>query len=85
LENDNVREIYKTVRDELKSYDKELVEKDEIIVLTKTDVVDAKKIAKATKALEAKKAKIFTVSILDDKSIKKFADSLAKLLKKKSA
>ncbi|MBI2474776.1 MAG: GTPase ObgE [Candidatus Taylorbacteria bacterium] len=83
LENKDVKKTYKVVRDELVAYDKALLEKKEIVVLTKTDISDPKKIAKAEKALEKTKAKIFKVSILDDKSIKKLSDSLAKMLKKK--
>jgi GTPase len=84
LENEEPYKIYKTVRAELEAHDKELTKKEEVIVLTKTDVADVKKTAKAEKALEKAKAKkIFKVSILDDKSVKKFSDGLAKLLKKK--
>jgi GTP-binding protein len=82
LENEDVKKTYKTVRDELGAYDKNLLEKKEIIVLTKTDVSDLKKIAKAEKALEKTKAKIFKVSILDDKSLKKLSDSLVRVLRK---
>ncbi|OHA17541.1 MAG: hypothetical protein A3H57_01520 [Candidatus Taylorbacteria bacterium RIFCSPLOWO2_02_FULL_43_11] len=83
LENENVLKTYKVVREELGSYDKVLLEKKEIIVLTKTDIANEKQIAKAEKSLGKTKAKIFKVSILDDKSVKKFSDGLAKLLKKK--
>ena len=82
LENADVKSAYKTIREELKVYDKKLAEKEEIIVLTKTDMVDEKTIKKIEKTLEKTKAKIFKVSILDDKSIKNFSDKLAKILKR---
>ena len=81
LENENVLKVYKTIRAELGAYDKLLLKKEEIIVLTKTDLVDATAIKKVEKSLAKTKAKIFKISILDDKAIKNFADKLAKILK----
>ena len=43
LENENIEETYKTIRKELEQFDKELLNKREIIVLTKTDLIDDKK------------------------------------------
>jgi len=84
LENENVKDAYKTIREELRSYDKTLLQKEELIVLTKTDLVDVATIKKIEKSLAKTKSKIFKISILDDKSIKNFADKLAKLLKSRS-
>lgn len=84
LESDNVMNAYKTIRDELRAYDKSLLEKREIIVLTKTDLTDIATIKRAEKSLAKTKSKIFKVSILDYKSIKVFSDRLAKLLKFRS-
>jgi len=82
---------YKEIRKELKKYDKNLglgkdglSEKDEIIVLTKTDVIeDPKVIAKKIKDFEKLNVKVFTITLYDDKSVKKFSDELAKIFKKK--
>ncbi len=82
LENSDPKSVYKTVRKELIDYDKELEEKREVIILTKTDLVDEKYLNKVKKMFEKKAEKVFEVSILDDKSIKKLSDSLIKLLKK---
>ncbi|MFH1200763.1 MAG: hypothetical protein V1484_00315, partial [bacterium] len=58
--------------------------KDEIIILTKTDVVeDPKIIAKAVKTFEKLDRKIFAISLFDDKMVKKFRDELIRILKKK--
>ena len=43
LENEDIVETYKTVRKELEIFDKELLEKKEIVVLTKTDLIEDKK------------------------------------------
>ena len=83
LESEDVVADYKAIRNELEAYDKELGEKDEIIVLTKTDTTDEKTIAKATKALEKFKKPVFAISVIDDLSIKYFADELVKHLRGK--
>lgn len=82
---------YKEIRKELKQYDKNLglgddglSQKKEIVILTKTDVVeDEKLIKKAVKAFEDLDVKVFTLSLFDDKMVKGFSDDLAKILKKK--
>ncbi|MEI6660344.1 MAG: GTPase ObgE [bacterium] len=72
---------YKAIRKELGAYDKTLVEKKEVIVLTKTDLVDDKAIDKAVKEFEKLDKPVLTLSLYDDKSIKAFMKDLAKLLK----
>ena len=84
LENSNVIAVYKTIRNELGTYNKELLKKKEIIVLTKTDLVDVVAVKKIEKSLAKFKSKIFKISILDDKLIKNFSDKLAKIIKSKS-
>jgi GTP-binding protein len=51
LENSKPCRSYKTIREELKQYGQGLDEKDETIILTKTDSVDEKTIASAQKKL----------------------------------
>ena len=58
LENEDVMEAYKTIRKELEAFDKELGEKEEIIVLTKTDIVDEKPSRLQRKTCEVKEAGI---------------------------
>jgi len=81
LENENVLAVYKTIRAELKAHNPELLKKPEVIVLTKTDTVTSVELAKKRKQLAGKADKIFSVSILDDKSLKKFQDGLSETLK----
>jgi len=83
LENENPMKVYKEIRKELGSYDKELLEKKEIIILTKTDIMtDEKKIDKIKKEFEKLGESIFTLSLYEDKSLKKLIDGLVKLLRK---
>jgi GTPase len=81
LENESIKEVYTTVRAELEAFDSELADKEEILVLTKTDTVDEKILKK--KITEAKKLNkdVLTVSIVDDASIKAFRDALVKRLR----
>jgi GTPase len=84
FENENMMKTYKQIRKELGVYDKTLLEKDEVIVLTKTDVAkDKKVIEKAVKEFEKLGNPVLTLSLYDDASVKTFMKELAKLLKKK--
>jgi len=82
---------YKEIRKELEKYDKNLglgddglFKKEEIIVLTKFDVIEDQKIIDK-KIADFKKIskKVFILSLYDDKSVKIFRDELVKILKKK--
>jgi GTP-binding protein len=81
---------YKEIRKELEKYDKlsklgedGLSKKEEIIILTKTDVVeDPKVIAKVEKEFKKISKKVFTISLFDDKMIESFIKELSKILKK---
>lgn len=85
LENEDVMRAYQTIRKELENYDKELGEKDEIIILTKTDLVDVTVLKKAQRTLSVLKPRLFALSIYDDASLKEFSDALVKLLRKKTS
>jgi GTP-binding protein len=74
-------EKYLTIRKELEKYGDGLAEKREVIILTKTDVSDAKTIVAARKALKKYSPDIFEVSVLDDVSVKKIGEDITKLLK----
>ena len=80
LENTAIIATYKTVRKELERYGNGLSDKKEIIILSKTDTVDAKKIKSARTALKKYNPDIFEVSILDDDSLKQLSDELTKRL-----
>lgn len=81
LENQDLTVVWQTVSGELKKYDPELLNKKEIVILTKTDLVDKATLKKAEKAAKKLCPTIFTISTLDDQSIKNFSDSLVKILR----
>lgn len=62
-------EDYQTIHEELEKYNPLLLQKKEIIVLTKSDLVEKKELTKAKKLFAKKSETIFIVSILDDVSI----------------
>lgn len=82
--------VYKEIRKELTKYDKNLglgsdglSTKKEIVVLTKTDVIeDPKLITRVMKAFSDLGVKVFTLTLYDDKMVKKFRDELIKIFKK---
>ena len=82
LENEDLVKAYKIIRNELKVYSEELAEKEEILILTKTDLVDDKTLDKAVKKMSKLNKNIFTVTVLDDNSVKKLKDNLIKVLRK---
>lgn len=76
VENDDVVLAYQTVRSELKEYNAELLDKKEIILLTKTDLVDEKTVAKKRKELQKTKREVVPFSLYNEKDI----ESLKRLL-----
>lgn len=72
--------IYKTVRKEFEQYNPELLDKPEIIVLTKTDLLENGDIDKKSKLVSKLKKTIVPVSILDNRSL----DELRKVLLKQT-
>jgi len=83
LESENPLEDYEIIRNELGGFDKQLLEKKEILILTKNDVLATKKnLVEKKKIFKGKAKKIFDVSILDDESVKSLSDNLVKEIKK---
>lgn len=80
VENEDVGAIYDMVRNEVEAYSKELAERKEIIILTKTDTATPAEVEKKKKALEKENPTVFSVSILDDTLVKNLSDSLIKVL-----
>lgn len=60
---------YKTVRQELEAYSPVLLEKRELVLLTKSDMVDEKAIKPLVKKFAKIKKEAIPVSVLDDQSI----------------
>lgn len=69
---------YKAIRKELSDYSAELASKPERVLLTKSDEVDEKTIAKMKKLLEkASGAPVIATSIIDDASMKELGEYLS--------
>lgn len=77
LTEDNAEERYATVRHEFEHFNQSLLEKPEIILLTKTDLVDDKTIQKYKDMFEKKGKQVLTCSVYDQMSV----ESLRKTLK----
>lgn len=78
LENKDLFGAYTTIRKELES----LADKDEIIILTKTDLIDQGEVQEKVDLMKKKTGKeVFSVSIIDSDSIKDLHDNLIKVLR----
>ncbi len=67
---------YEVIRKEMTEFNPELLDKVELVVLTKTDLVDKKEIAKVVKNLKKKSKNILPISIYDPESISELKDKL---------
>lgn len=81
LENEDLLAVYKTIRAELEKYSSELAEKEEVVILTKTDVLTPAEVKKAVVKMKKITKKVLTVSILDDGAVKALKDDLVKMLR----
>jgi len=79
-ENEDVELAYEVVRTELNAYSKELAEKDEVIILTKTDVVDEVDLNEKFELLKDKNKRVLRVSIIDEVYLGNFIKELSKIL-----
>lgn len=70
-ESENPKKDYRTIRNELKAYSLKLLDKSEIILLTKTDLKSEKEIKSCLKTLKSLKKQILPVSIHDWDSLEK--------------
>jgi GTP-binding protein len=80
LESENCKKDYKIIREELGKYSDELLQKKEIILLTKTDLVDAKQIAKKVKEMQKINPEVLVVSIHDQDRLNILRNYLLEML-----
>lgn len=81
FENENMVLEYEKIRRELEVYSEELIKKDEIIVLTKTDLVDEKTVEETKKLFEKKfKKPVFCISVINEEQMKEFSVFLSQFL-----
>ncbi len=81
LENEDISAAYRTIRGELEAYSEELPKKREIVILTKTDLVDDKTLEDKTKEAKKFNPDVFSVSVLNDVQVKNLKDNLMKILR----
>lgn len=80
-EHEDPLEVYKIIRKELEKYDPVLCDKPEAILFTKTDLISNEKLDSYISLFKKDNKNVFSLSIIDDNSIKKLSDELVKILK----
>ena len=76
---DDLKKSYSQVRKELKNYSKDLLKKDEIVVLNKTDLLEDKEVKKIKdNFLKKYNVKLITLSTLDKKSVSSIKSEIIK-------
>ena len=77
ITNEDLENTYQQVKNELRSYSKELINKKEIIVLNKTDLLDDSEVKKIMKNFSKnKETEVITLSTLEKNSISKIKAKL---------
>jgi GTP-binding protein len=74
-------EAYRVVRNELELYNKSMKGKQEVVVLTKSDMISETDRLKKLKNLKKVSPNVFSVSILDDKLVQELGNHLARNFK----
>ncbi len=80
LDDEAFEQSYETIRGELKAYDDEMLEKNEWVILTKSDTVDTQTLHSVKSHFESSGKRVFVVSILDEVQVKVLRDAIAKEL-----
>jgi GTP-binding protein len=81
FEQANMMKSYETIREELEKFSDLLAQKDEIILLTKTDTVDPEVVTATLKKFAKLEKPVFATTLFDEHSVKDFKDELIKFLK----
>ena len=77
ITNENLENTYQQVKNELRSYSESLLNKKEIIVLNKTDLLDDSEVKKIMKNFSKNKnSEVVTLSTLEKNSISKIKAKL---------
>jgi len=82
-ESPDLRKDYRVIKNELKSFSKELAKKPEYIFLTKSDMLPAKEIKKKSAGLKKLNKNVLAISIHDWDSLEKVKKVLNKIKSKK--
>ncbi len=78
-QSENIKKDYETIRAELSSFSKELESKKEVILFTKIDLIDNKKLKDLQKLFKNKE--VLSVSIYNEGSLNKLKEEIKKLSK----
>jgi len=74
---------YQVIRNELGTYNKELLNKAEYVFLTKADLLGEKEVIQKISQLKAINKPVIAISVIDDESIKKAEEVLREVIKQK--
>jgi GTP-binding protein len=77
---EHAEKTYKTVRSEFEKYSTLLLEKPEVILLTKTDLSDVQLLRKNRLLFEKQGKKVLTCSIYDEESMRKLKKTIEELM-----
>jgi GTP-binding protein len=80
-EREEVEMSYNAIRDELRAYDPLLLEKPELVVITKVDLLSSLEIATRVRTLEKLGLRVLTVSVYDEEGVKYLRDEVIKFLR----
>lgn len=83
-EAENPIESYNVVRKELELYNKDMLKKPELVVLTKVDLVSSEEARIKMKLLADAGRQVSPISVIDDSLVKEFSNSLARDLKSRA-
>ncbi len=81
LETEDALERYKTIREELGAFSKELTDKEEWIIFTKKDLVNEDYLKSALKDIDKNENRVFVISVETGEGVKELADELVKTLR----
>ena len=81
LGDENILKNYQIIRKELKEFDPQMLDKEEIILLTKTDTVADDYLKKIISKFSKTHKNVLSVSVIDDGLVKKLADFLVQYIR----
>ena len=80
LENEDPQNVYQTIRRELAGYSQDLVQKKEIVILTKTDLAPLNRVKVVTSEFSKKKIKVLAISAVTHKGLEELKKEILKSL-----
>ncbi len=81
-ERDSVIEDFNVVSKELEQFDKEIIRKKQVILITKADTVSKADLSRIIEQAERLRHPVLSVSVLDDASVKALGDEIVKILRR---